>query len=145
MHDQLARRLRHEALASRPAPSPTLLHQVRAAIAAEPAGQEGATRPRLPVGGWMAIQAAAVVAVTIVTIVVMRAPSVPSASRDTEAGLRMTSVPAADAPPIEQLVTDLRTELEGMAAALIGLPEWNEVVDLEASLAVIADPAADRP
>lgn len=145
MHDHLARRLRHEALASRPGPSPTLLHRVEAAIAAEPAGRADTPRPWLPAGGWMAIQAWTVVAVAIVTIVVIRTPSVPTAGRDAEPGPRMTTLPAADTPPIEELVTDLRAELQDMAAALVGLPAWDAVVDLDASLAAIAEPAAAGP
>jgi hypothetical protein len=54
-------------------------------------------------------------------------------------------VPAAVAPPIEEIVADLRTELQDMAAALIGLPEWNEAIDLDASLAFMAEPSAERP
>ena len=57
----------------------------------------------------------------------------------------MASVPAAVAPPLEELVADLRTELQDMAAALIGLPEWNEAIDLDASLAFMAEPSAERP
>jgi hypothetical protein len=32
-----------------------------------------------------------------------------------------------------------------MAAALIGFPEWNEAIDLDASLAFMTEPSAERP
>ena len=145
MHDHLAQRLHREAHASRPAPSPALLHHVRDALAAEPAGQADAPRPRLPWSGWPLLPACAVVVLAIVTIVVTRSPSAPTAGRDTAPDAGVASVPAAVAPPIEELVADLRTELQDMAAALIGLPEWNEAIDLDASLAFMAEPSAERP
>lgn len=97
-------------------------------------------------GGWLAIQACAVVALAVVAIVFIREPSAPGPEAGTEPSPTVASAPVVDAsPPFEELVADLRTELRRMAAALIGLPDWKAAVDVDASLASLTQPEPERP
>lgn len=146
MHFDLARRLNREAHANRPAPSVALQRRVRVAIATEPAQPAAAPRRRLQPGGWIAIQACAVVALAVVTFAVTREPMAPHPGEAalSATGPVATTIPETS-PPLEDLLADLRTELRGMAAALVGMPEWTDGVDVDAALALLAPPPTRRP
>lgn len=141
MRDPFARRLLSEARSTRPDPSAALQHRIRAGIEAEPAPADG-PQPN----AWLAVQACAVVALAVVAIILIREPSAPTPEAGTEPPPAMASAPTGESsPPLEELVADLRTELRGMAAALIGLPDWNAAIDVDASLASLTPSPPERP
>ncbi|MFN9370247.1 MAG: hypothetical protein ACK6CT_16025 [Planctomycetia bacterium] len=153
MHGPLARRLRREAHAHRPDSAWALQQRTRAAVAAEPSRVATGARGRVRPNGWIAIQSCVVVALAVVTIALSREP-VPSPPDQAAA---RSAVPLATAAPateptlsfeemVADLVADTGTEVRTMAAALIGMPDWNDLSDVDSTLALLAPPPqAERP
>lgn len=143
MRGHLARRLHREAHACRPDPSPALQERIRAAIVAEPSTLAAAQRRRLQPGGWLAIQACAVVALAVITFAVVREPA--TAPVPGTGAAFIVTADTAPPPPFEDLLAALGNEVRGMAAALIGMPDWNGNIDVESTLALLAPPPDEEP
>lgn len=156
MPDHLAHRLQREAFADRPDRSAVLHDRILAGISAEQAGPAGRdTFGGLRPAGWIAIQACAAVVLAIVTFAVIReplpsprgplpAPGEPVAEPPRIAAAVSTRA-AENPPPFEELIVELRTDVQGMAAALIGMPDWPAGLDIDAALASLAPAPGESP
>lgn len=146
MHADLARRLHREAHADRPAPSAALQARILAGVAAEPTGLQAAPAGGLQPGGWMAIQACGVVALAVLAFALLRDPgTVPPETGATPDGALVVATPTPTVVPFDDLLADLQTEVRGMAAALVGMPDWSDGIDVDGALALLAPPQLDAP